>query len=350
MQPSAAHSRKLKEASLVGGGEALRLKNYLTERKLWLPRVFHRIATIPAQAADEQVSGELLVNTLETAMIEFRQPGLPIEFGSAIRTVDLGLYGMAIQTSATVGDALDRSARFFGLIVTAGRVILQKNDKAVRWVYQSADDNHFTARLGIRIRNEIILTEHVTLLRFIAPGCRPTRVNFSHAKPPDAKAHQRFFNCPLHWDAEENSVEWSLATMQRSLGVDSSLGDFIEREAERRLESIPKEGSLTDVKNAILRRLPTGDADLQTISELLGRSTRTLRRELIEQGFTFRSLRDLVRQQRATEMIDSEKYSMTQIAQSLGFSEASALSRASRRWTGDFVKSRSIQGGEQSSK
>jgi AraC-like DNA-binding protein len=322
-----------KGTSLVSGGEALRLKNFLTERNLWLPRVFHRISSIPVEAADEQVSGDLLIQTLEAAMREIRQPSLPVEFGATVRTVDMGIYGMVIQTAADVGEALERSVRFFRLMVTTNRVFLETQEKSVRWIFHSPEPD----RLGIRIRNEIILTEHVALLKFIAPGARPIRVTFAHAEPNTTTIHQRYFDCPLVWNSGENSVEWAADLMHRPLGVDQSLGEFIQREAERRLAMLAPIGSLNEISDAILRRLPVGDTDLPTIAGLLGRSTRTMRRELTELGFTFRSLHDLVRQRRANELLSSGKYSMTQIALSLGFSEASAFSRASRRWSSEIV-------------
>jgi AraC-like DNA-binding protein len=317
--------------SLVGGGEALRLKNFLTQRDLWLPRVFHRLSLAPGMAADEQVSGKLLVQTLEAAMREIRQPSLPVEFGSTIRTLDLGIYGIAIQTATNVGEALERSVRFFRLIVNSNRVSIETHKKSVRWIYHSAEAN----RLGVRIRNEIILVEHVATMRFIAIGVRPTQVNFIHSAPTNTEFHQRYFDCPIRWNAEENSVEWDTDILQRPLGVDPLLSEFILQEADRRLALLPKSSSLSDISEAILRRLPYGDADLSTIASLLGRSTRTMRRELAESNVTFRSLLDLIRQRRASELLNSGKYSRTQIALSLGFSETSAFSRASRRWNFD---------------
>jgi AraC-like DNA-binding protein len=314
--------------SLVIGGEALRLKYFLTERQLWLPRVFHRISNVAGAVADEKVSGDLLIQTIEAAMREIKQPSLPIEFGSTIRTLDMGLYGMVIQTASTVAQALEHSVRFFRLIMTANRVSLDRHNNAIEWVFRSDQPGG----LGIRVRNEIILTEHVAIMRYIAPGVEPIRVSFTHAKPKDTEAHRRFFACPVIWNAAQNSVQWPAQFLTRPLGVDPSLGQFILEEANRRLASLSLTDSIGEITGAILRRLPHGDADLATIAVLLGRSPRTMRRELTDQGFTFTKLRDSLRQRLAGEMLSSGQHSVTQIASSLGFSETSAYSRAARRW------------------
>jgi AraC-like DNA-binding protein len=328
MQKKSLHLAANHKFPLVCGGEALRLGNFLTKLGVWIPRLFHRISAVPIEAAEERVSGELLVEALEAAMRAIRQPSLPVKFASTVRTLDMGIYGAAIQTAANVADALERSVRLFPLMDTTNRVYLEKDKESVRWVFRSSEPE----RLGVRIRNEIILAEHVAILRFIAPGAQPTRITFSHAEPSDSASHRQFFSCPILWAVNENSVEWSAQLMSLNLGVDRSLDEFIRREADRRLALLPLNGSLDEISNTILRRLPLGDADLITVSRLLGRSARTLRRELGNLGFTFRELRDMVRQRRATEMNSSGKYSQMEVAVSLGFSEASAFSRAQRRW------------------
>jgi AraC-like DNA-binding protein len=313
---------------MVAGGEALRLKVFLAQQKVQLPRSLHRIAQTPEEATDERVSERLLVGTLEAAMRALRRPSLPIDFGATIRARDMGIYGMAIQTAPTVAEALARSVRFQRLMTTTARIVLERKQGILRWVWSSAGSR----TLGVRVRNEVVLAEHVAVLRAIAPCATPRRVSFMHAAPADSTAHARFFGCAIEWQANEDSVEWAAQGMTRSLGVDPALGDFIEREAERRLALLPPSGSLDEVKGAILRRLSSGNADLTTVAALLGRAPRTLRRELASGGCTYRALVDDIRRQRAVEMASEGRHSMSEIALRLGFSEVSALSRAWRRW------------------
>jgi AraC-like DNA-binding protein len=313
---------------MVAGGEALRLKVFLAQQQVRLPRSLHRIAQTPEDADDERVSERLLVRTLDVAMRTLRRPSLPIDFGSTIRARDMGIYGMAIQTAPTVADALARSVRFQRLMTTTGRIVLEREPGVLRWVWRCAG----LRTLGVRVRNEVVLAEHVAVMRAITCDALPRRVSFMHAAPEDSTAHARFFGCAIEWQANEDSVEWAAPDTTRSLGVDAALGAFIEREAERRLALLPPGGSLDEVKDAILRRLPTGNAGLITVAALLGRTPRTLRRELASGGCTYRALVDGIRRQRAVEMASQGQHSMSEIALRLGFSEVSALSRAWKRW------------------
>jgi hypothetical protein len=94
---------------MVTGGEALRLEHFLAQQHVRLPRSLLRVAASPDEAADERVAERTLVAVLEAAMRALNRPSLPIDFGATIRAGDMGIYGMAIQTAPTVGDALARA-------------------------------------------------------------------------------------------------------------------------------------------------------------------------------------------------------------------------------------------------
>ena len=314
--------------SMVTAGEALRLKLFLLAHKLPVPSSFYRVAGTASEAAEDRVGERLLVDALEAAMRSIHRPSLPVDFGSTIRPVDMGIYGMVILTAPTLGDALERSVRFARLMTDTAQVQLESTLSGVRWLWRSVE----TRTLGMRVRNEVVLTEHVAIVRALVPGAVPRRVSFMHREPVDSTSHQRFFDCPLTWSADEDGVEWAMSGLQRPLGVDPSLSAFLEKEAQRRLGLLPASGSLGAVTDAIVRRLSQGDVSLPTIAVALGRAPRSLRRELSNAGCVYRTLVDGVRRQRAQELASDSQHSMTDIALKLGFSEVSAFSRAWRRW------------------
>jgi AraC-like DNA-binding protein len=314
--------------AVVIGSEALRLKVFLLAHKLPMPRVLHSIARSAADAVDERVSERLLVDALDAAMRKLRRPSLPVEFGASIRPADMGIYGMAILAAPTVGDALERSVRFQRLMTNTARIYLEQNKDQARWVWSCTQ----ARTLGVRVRNEIVLAEHVAIVRALSPGASPRRVSFVHHAPKDFAAHVRFFNCPVAWSADQDGVAWANDGLRLTLGTDPALGMFIDQEANRRLKQLPASGSLAEVKDAIQRQLPHGDVNLATIAALLGRPPRSLRRELARGGCTYRHLVDSLRQQRALDLFNDGSHSMTDISLKLGFSEVSAFGRAWRRW------------------
>jgi AraC-like DNA-binding protein len=62
-------------------------------------------------------------------------------------------------------------------------------------------------------------------------------------------------------------------------------------------------------------------------------SDRSLRRQLREQGISFRGLLDELRMQIALKYLRTTKFANEDIALALGFSDAANFRRAFRRWT-----------------
>ena len=72
---------------------------------------------------------------------------------------------------------------------------------------------------------------------------------------------------------------------------------------------------------------------LAAIAKLLEMSDRSLRRQLRDQGISFRGLRDGLRMQIALKYLRTTGLAIEDIALALGFSDAANLRRAFRRWT-----------------
>src|SRR5262249_14592621 len=70
-----------------------------------------------------------------------------------------------------------------------------------------------------------------------------------------------------------------------------------------------------------------------TIAERLHTTTRTLRRKLIEENTSFRKLTDELRMQVAIKYLRDTNLTVSEIAHSLGFSDAAGFRGAFRRWT-----------------
>ena len=68
-----------------------------------------------------------------------------------------------------------------------------------------------------------------------------------------------------------------------------------------------------------------------------------MQRKLSELDTSFRKLIDEVRMDLASKYIQDSQLTLTEISFLLGFSEASSLSRAYKRWTGESPSSQSAR-------
>ena len=73
--------------------------------------------------------------------------------------------------------------------------------------------------------------------------------------------------------------------------------------------------------------------EMQQAADTFQISERQLRRILVTEGINFQTLRQNILEQKAKVLI-SQKFSMADISQQLGFSELREFRRAFNRWTG----------------
>lgn len=77
-----------------------------------------------------------------------------------------------------------------------------------------------------------------------------------------------------------------------------------------------------------------GYPSIEDVARLLGFSPRTLQRLLHEQGVSYSDLVERCRCRAACDALELTRDPIQDIADSLGYSDASSFARAFRRWTG----------------
>jgi len=83
----------------------------------------------------------------------------------------------------------------------------------------------------------------------------------------------------------------------------------------------------------VVEALPAGPPSLKQIADRRGVSSRTLQRQLAAQGTTFRGVVEDAQMDLASSLLAQSSLTITQIAFRVGFSEASAFSKAAKaRW------------------
>jgi AraC-like DNA-binding protein len=86
--------------------------------------------------------------------------------------------------------------------------------------------------------------------------------------------------------------------------------------------------------SAIEQYLDRGAARIETVSQALNRSPRSLQQHLAEEGYKFSDLLREVRKRRAIHLLGETDLSMTRVAMSLGYRDTGSFSRAFQEWLG----------------
>lgn len=84
----------------------------------------------------------------------------------------------------------------------------------------------------------------------------------------------------------------------------------------------------------LLASLPEHYPDICQIAQHLKITERTLRRRLTAEGSSYRQILDEARYERAQRILERTQINAEQLAELLGYSDASSFRQAFRRWTG----------------
>lgn len=164
----------------------------------------------------------------------------------------------------------------------------------------------------------------------------PIEARFSHPAPGYAEEYERILRLPVRFDAGEDGVLFPVSLMESSVPTaDAALRQLLRQYASDQLARVPSHARFSQrVRAGIRSALSRGALSADAVAERLSMSDRTLRRRLREEGTSYREVLDDVRAELALRYLANERRGIEEVAQLLDFSDASAFSKAFRRWTG----------------
>ncbi|GMG87667.1 AraC family transcriptional regulator [Biformimicrobium ophioploci] len=162
------------------------------------------------------------------------------------------------------------------------------------------------------------------------------RMHFSFAQPQEFGALAESGAVEMLFEQPANALEYESRYLDYPVVQSAQTVDDFVRTAPYHL--VISDGSATSIKTkvkTILNRdvsesMPSADE----VAERLNVSVTTLRRRLQQEGTSYQRLKDECRMEAAFHYLSCPDLSNTQIAEMLGFDEASAFFRAFKKWTG----------------
>jgi AraC-like DNA-binding protein len=251
----------------------------------------------------------------------------------AIRRGTFRVTEYAIRNSKTVGDAVGYLQRYSRLL----------NDGMQVQTHRVGSDVHIQYRvLGLpmgppRHLAEFTVARIVIVVRELThQPVAPLSVSFQHPRPFAIECLSHFFGCPLHFRAPQAEIVLPASILEFPIQqADLELATTVSAYADEQLAKLPQASDLlTRVRFCITEGLCGQQASVEDVSSAIGMSARTLQRKLRERGTSFEEQLDEVRRYLAVRYLLDTAVPMADIAARLGYSEAGALHRAFKRWTG----------------
>ena len=263
---------------------------------------------------------------------------LPLRTGASMRCEDYGAFGLAFKSAHDLRGSYERTERYARVLTSVATYEVRDGDEGTYMVHHREGDR----RLGLRLSIEATLASIVTISREVSSGSpEPIGVFIRHAGPGSALAHERFFSCPVHFEAEEDALLFSRATLLVPNRVgDGSFSRFFDAQLATEVAQLEDERTLRHrVEAEIARSLSGGVPRVSDVARELGMSGRTLQRRLSDRGQSFQGLVDESRRKLAERLLRETGYPLAEVAFLTGFSEQSAFNRAFKRWAGQTPRS-----------
>lgn len=164
-------------------------------------------------------------------------------------------------------------------------------------------------------------------------------LQFSYEAPRYAARYRELFRCPIRFGAPRTRVTLSRAWFEMPLPTsDPELIQVYKQHLLQLQQQIAASGPLeARVRNLFARHSSTIPA-LDDVAHELGLSARTFRRQLQQQGLSYRKLVAEHRAGRALAILSTGTASAKQLSESAGFADVNAFRRAFKHWTGKTVR------------
>ena len=239
--------------------------------------------------------------------------------------------GYSWMASSTLMDALQRTVRYLQVVSTAANIKLEIFDDEVHLRFLGTAEES-PAIEGMDAALAVIVDMCRTSY---GEDFHPLSLSMTRPKPVCDADFKHFFKVPVNYSSSDNLISFSRKVLEKRLPTaNAELARVNDQIVTDYLASLDKNDISAQVKSKIIELLPSGNISEDHIASSLNKSLRSLQRKLAEQGYSYKRLLEVTKQELAKQYVEDSKYSINEVTYLLGFTEPSNFSRAFKRWTG----------------
>ncbi|WP_087460103.1 AraC family transcriptional regulator [Oleiphilus messinensis] len=281
---------------------------------------------------DQRIPLHQYAHMWEQALILSGDPALGLHLGEKPQEEGMGVVGHIFFNNATLGKALTQFTRLYTLVNEGIRAEFETDEQRayLRYVWDCPD------AYSVPIMERTMAVSITRAKKLIHPQLKMEFVAFAHNAPEYTAEYERIFACPIRFGEEHCCIAFKKNFLDYPLPQRNPyLHQVLTRHVENLLSKLRPQRTLAQqVQDLVNKQLAKNAFDAERIAKKLNMSRHTLYRKLKAEGHSYQELVEAVRQKKAMFYLKQNKYSLSEIAFLLGFSELSAFSRAFKRWTG----------------
>lgn len=259
-------------------------------------------------------------------------PALGVIAGQRYHFTSFGALGFALVSSPTLRDAMEIGLKYIQLTFAFCRFDLLDRGQHARVVMDNREVPEEVRRFVVERDSACF----VTLQRDIFNSLSPLEaLHFSFSVPEALGPYEEFYAVKPEFGMPLNELVFDRTFLTQPMPQAS---DLALRSAEQQCENLlnqrlKRAGLSAQVRHHLASRA-ADMPNMEEVSRMLNTIPRTLRRRLQREKTSFAELRDEVRQTLAEEYLSGPRLSVEQVAERLGYAEATSFINAYKRWHG----------------
>lgn len=262
-----------------------------------------------------------------------KDPTLGLKLGSAFRLESYGVFGYAILSAQTLGEALTTACRYAALSFSHFRMSIDTSGPLA----------HFRLHRASSIPNDLMAIYEDRDCAAILSGAAHavgsavalSSVQLTHSLASENQpAYETFFRAPVFFEAGVTQLSFDARLLSQKMPLRDQV---TEQNCLKQCEELLRVYSSAKSLSAQVRQLMHDNLvslhSIKSMSACMGVPERSLRRALANDGLSFSQLLLEERQKRALLLLRTNM-GIESIAEQLGYSEAANFSHAFKRWYG----------------
>ncbi|MDD3763133.1 MAG: AraC family transcriptional regulator [Nevskiales bacterium] len=281
---------------------------------------------------NQHVSYRQAMTIIRRALRAFGDVGLGLAVGGRESLSSFGMLGFAMMSSRTFGDAVAVGLEYHQISGSLLDVHMQRSGGAVALV---ARERFPEAELLPFLCEEAFASMSNVSRAMLGARHRLLRAEFAYPAPRYVHAYEAAFDCPLRFGAAANRMWFDAGLLDEPLATYNpiSLAEALRACRAQAASVTTATEMLASLERWLRPRLGRNPGAAEA-ARALHMTERTLRRRLAGEGTSFRALHDLLRAERARQLLADPLRSIAEVGAELGYSDGREFRRAFKRWTG----------------
>jgi AraC-like DNA-binding protein len=262
---------------------------------------------------------------------ENADPGLGLRIGVEVLPDENNVASLAAMHSSTLGEGLQKLARFKRLVCPEKiSIAVEDGEARLRFNWLLTQDTPPTILTDLIFAGVTNLAQRGT-----KTPLRPRRLELIR-RPANVAMLRRHFRCELRFNAPHDLLVFDEAALALPMvNRNAQLLAVLLPGLERAVGHTDDARTLIDDVRVALSETICGDRPaIAKVAKSLGMSARTMQRRLGELDTTYQDVLDGVRRQSARRLLTSTDLPIGEVAFVLGFEEVNSFTRAFHAWEG----------------